>query len=121
VSLDAVHQAIEAGFSDHLQAIRDFVRMPSISADGTGISETAQEVKRFIEEVGGEAEVVRTDGNPVVYGELMLGRPKTLLIYGMYDVMPVEGEQWMVPPFGGEIVTLPDLGGEPAGESEVRD
>lgn len=108
--LEQVHQAIEANFPADLAAIREFVRMPSISADGTGIAETAEEVKGFIEEIGGEAEVVPTDGHPVVYGELMVGRPKTLLIHGMYDVMPVEGEEWIVPPFSGEIVDLPDFG-----------
>lgn len=110
MSLEQVHQYIEENFPAHLEAIREFVRMPSISIDGTGIAETAEEVKRFIEELGGTGEVVPTGGHPVVYGELMLGRPRTLLIHGMYDVMPVEGQEWIVPPFSAEIVDLPDLG-----------
>lgn len=84
--------------------------MSSISADGTGIAETAETVKGFIENVGGRAEVVSTRGHPIVYGELLVGRPKTLLIYGMYDVQPVAGEEWMVPPFDAAIVELPGLG-----------
>jgi acetylornithine deacetylase/succinyl-diaminopimelate desuccinylase-like protein len=110
MSLQNIHRAIEAAFPAHLEAIRDFVRTPSISIDGTGITETAEQVKRFVQDTGGEAKVVPTKGHPVVYGELMLGKPKTLLVYGMYDVMPVEGEEWVVPPFGGEITELPGLG-----------
>jgi len=110
VPIKDIHQAIEARFPDHLEAIREFVRTPSISIDGTGITETAEQVKGFLEEAGAEAEIVPTKGHPVVYGELMTGKPKTLLIYSMYDVMPVEGEEWIVPPFGGEIAELPDVG-----------
>jgi acetylornithine deacetylase/succinyl-diaminopimelate desuccinylase-like protein len=109
-SLDPIHHTIESEFDDHLEAIREFVRMPSISADGTGIAETAQGVKVLIEDVGGQAEVVPTKGHPVVYGELSAGQPKTLIIYGMYDVQPVAGEEWVVPPFKGEILELPGLG-----------
>lgn len=109
-SLENIHQAIEAEFLTHLEAIREFVRTPSISADGTGIAETAERVKGFIENIGGEAEIVSTGGHPIVYGELLLDQPKTLLIYGMYDVQPVAGEEWTVPPFGAEIVELAGLG-----------
>jgi acetylornithine deacetylase/succinyl-diaminopimelate desuccinylase-like protein len=110
MSLERVHEAIESQFPSHLEAIREFLRTPSISADGTGIAETAEQVRGFIQEVGGKGEVVPTAGHPIVHGELMLGKPKTLLIYGMYDVMPVEGEEWIVPPFGAEIVDFPPHG-----------
>ena len=90
-----VHGAIEDRFPDHLEAIRQFVRTPSISHTGEGMHETADQVSGFIRDLGGHSEIVPTEGHPVVYGELMLGMPKTLLIYGMYDVMPVEGEEWM--------------------------
>jgi acetylornithine deacetylase/succinyl-diaminopimelate desuccinylase-like protein len=110
MSISQIHHAIEADFAAHLEAIREFVRQPSISHTGLGILETAEQVKQFIEEVGGHAEVVPTAGHPVVFGDLMLDKPKTLLVYGMYDVMPVEGEEWIAPPFAADIVELPDLG-----------
>ncbi|PYV17816.1 MAG: hypothetical protein DMG07_05105 [Acidobacteria bacterium] len=37
-------------------------------------------------------------------------REKTLLIYGMYDVQPVSGQDWSVPPFAATIRELPGLG-----------
>jgi acetylornithine deacetylase/succinyl-diaminopimelate desuccinylase-like protein len=67
-------------------------------------------VAQTITDLGGQAEVVPTKGWSVVYGELNAGAPRTLLLYGMYDVQPVTGEDWMVPPFGGEVVSLDGLG-----------
>jgi acetylornithine deacetylase/succinyl-diaminopimelate desuccinylase-like protein len=109
-SLNDLHRIIDVEFTTHLDAIREFVRTPSISADGTGIAETAEMVRGLIKGVGGEAQIVPTEGHPIVYGELSAGQPKTLLIYGMYDVQPVEGEDWLVPPFSAEIVNIPNLG-----------
>ena len=107
-----VHQHIDENFQDHLRKVQEYVRQPSISADGTGIKETAEMTKGFIEEMGGSAKVVPTDGWPVVYGELFTDAQKTLLIYGMYDVQPVEEEKgmWVVPPFGGKIVDMKPFG-----------
>lgn len=105
-----VHDQIEKDWAQHLARTQEFVRQPSISGDGTGIKEMAELVVRHLQGLGAQARIIPTDGHPVVYGELDFGAPKTLVIYGMYDVQPVEGETWMVPPFGGEIVNLPKFG-----------
>lgn len=111
-----MHQAtdlmayLDAHQPEHLERVRAFVRQPSISADGTGIGAMAELVAASIWEIGGSASIVPTAGHPVVLGRLEAGVPKTLLFYGMYDVQPVEGEDWMVPPFAGEVVDLPDRG-----------
>jgi acetylornithine deacetylase/succinyl-diaminopimelate desuccinylase-like protein len=110
-ALEQVYQRIEDDSGRHLERTRALVRQPSISADGTGMAETAKMVADLIREAGGEAEVVPTPGYPVVYGELHVGAPQTLLVYGMYDVQPVLGETWDVSdPFGGETLDLPGLG-----------
>lgn len=108
--LQQVYEAIDARFDKHLAAIQDFLRMPSISNEGIGMEETAAYVRKLIADVGGTAEICPTQGYPVVYGEVNAGREKTLLIYGMYDVQPVAGEQWISPPFGAEIVELDEFG-----------
>jgi acetylornithine deacetylase/succinyl-diaminopimelate desuccinylase-like protein len=75
------------------------------------MAEMAELVAAHIREAGGEAEVAPTPGYPVVFGEIKVGAPKTLLVYGMYDVQPVLGETWDVSdPFGGEVLDLPGLG-----------
>jgi len=108
--VDDVFAYLDSHFDAHLERVRAYVRQPSISGDGTGMAETAELVRDSIRRLGGTAEIVPTPGWPVVHGEIHVGAPKTLLLYGMYDVQPVEGEDWMVPPFAGEIVNLPDFG-----------
>jgi acetylornithine deacetylase/succinyl-diaminopimelate desuccinylase-like protein len=111
-SLERIHRQIDEDFDAHLKRVQDFVCQPSISADGTGIKETAELTRGFIEEIGGTSKIVPTDGWPVVYGEVHSEAERTLLIYGMYDVQPVEEEKgmWIVPPFGGKIVDMKPFG-----------
>ena len=106
----ALSLAGDAFEKEGLGRIQRFVRQPSISADGQGINEMSELLVREIEELGGTARTIETSGHPVVYGELDSGAPKTLLLYGMYDVQPVEGESWSVPPFSAEVVDLPGYG-----------
>jgi acetylornithine deacetylase/succinyl-diaminopimelate desuccinylase-like protein len=105
-----VHTVIDEAFEDHLQRTRAFVRQQSISGDGRGIAEMASMVAREVERLGGRAQIVQTPGHPVVLGEVDAGAPRTLLVYGMYDVQPVTGETWSVEPFGGEIIEFGGLG-----------
>jgi acetylornithine deacetylase/succinyl-diaminopimelate desuccinylase-like protein len=47
-------------------------------------------------------------GNPVVYAKCDEGAPHTLLIYWMYDTMPVtQPDVWVAPPFEGRLVEQP--------------
>ncbi len=100
------------GFERDLEDVRSFLRMRSISYTGEGIRETSQAVKRWIEELGGTAELVPVpDGyHPVVFGRVDAGAPRTLLIYGMYDVMPADEPDWVSPPFAAEIREWDGLG-----------
>lgn len=109
-NLDEVFSEIDRSFDKHLELTREFIRQPSISADGTGIQEMAELVASKVKELGGEAEVVPTEGHPVVYGHVDVGAPSTLLVYGMYDVQPVTGEVWRVSPFSGDIVNVEGFG-----------
>jgi acetylornithine deacetylase/succinyl-diaminopimelate desuccinylase-like protein len=101
---------IDEHFPRHLARVQTFVRQPSISGEGVGMREMADLVAGSIRELGGSAEVVATPGWPVVYGELDQGAPRTLLLYGMYDVQPVVGEEWLVPPFEGRVLPFEDRG-----------
>ncbi|MGH2400553.1 MAG: M20/M25/M40 family metallo-hydrolase, partial [bacterium] len=86
---------IDEQFDRHLDRVRTFVRQPSISGEGVGMQEMAELVAASIRELGGKSEIVPTSGWPVVYGEIDAGAPRTLLLYGMYDVQPVAGEDWI--------------------------
>ena len=101
---------IDEHFPRHLARVQAFVRQPSISGEGVGMAEMAELVAGSIRDLGGSAEIVATPGWPVVFGQVDAGAPRTLLLYGMYDVQPVAGEEWLVPPFEGRIVPFEDRG-----------
>jgi len=103
-NLERIYGHIDEHFDRHLDRVRAFVRQPSISGEGVGMQEMAELVAASVRDLGGRSEIVSTAGWPVVYGELDQGAPRTMLLYGMYDVQPVVGEEWIVPPFGGQIV-----------------
>jgi acetylornithine deacetylase/succinyl-diaminopimelate desuccinylase-like protein len=85
--------------------LESFVRIPSVSAlprHAGDVTRCAGWLAAHLRRIGlDHVEVISTPGHPIVYGEWRhaAGRP-TLLIYGHYDVQPVDpiGE-WRFPPF----------------------
>ena len=92
----------------HLQQLTTLLSIPSISAKTEHNGDTAacaDFVADALRTAGINAEVIPTAGHPVVYGE-WLGAPgaPTVLIYGHYDVQPVEPlNEWRNPPFSPTI------------------
>jgi acetylornithine deacetylase/succinyl-diaminopimelate desuccinylase-like protein len=82
----------------------DFLRFRSISADpeyGGEMRACADWVAKYLEESGLQVEQWETPGYPVVAGKWMgaEGKP-TLLLYGHYDVQPVDPlDEWESDPF----------------------
>ena len=109
--LAAVFDHIDRNVEEHTVRLQEFIRQPSISAENYGIRECAELLRGYLAELGcSPAELVETDGHPVVYGELWVGAPRTLVIYLMYDTQPVSGERWSAPPLEGRIVELAPFG-----------
>jgi acetylornithine deacetylase/succinyl-diaminopimelate desuccinylase-like protein len=108
---DRIAGLVDDRFDGYLQRIRDYCRMPSVSATGEGVLEVAHATADMVREAGGRVDTVETPGNPVLLVEFPgpAGSP-TVLRYGMYDVQPAEEPDWSAPPFGAEIVDLPDVG-----------
>ncbi len=109
-SIEKIHTLIETEFPAHLETCRSFLRQKSVSTTGEGIPETAELIKSFIEDIGGKATFWGNPKFPIVYGRLGTDYPKTLIVYGMYDVQPAEETNWISPPFAAEIHELPGLG-----------
>ena len=65
------------------------------------LQECAELLESMMIELGMTTRIMKTNGHPVVYGEMMKDENFfTLLIYGHYDVMPPEPlEEWLSPPF----------------------
>ena len=95
---------IEKNLDANLAELSTYVAQPSISAQNIGLKECAELVKNMLEKRGFLAEVMKTEGAPVVFAERKGKSDKTLLIYNHYDVQPPEPlELWDSPPFKPEI------------------
>lgn len=92
-----------------LNELFEVLRIPSISSSSEhkpDMYRCAEKLKSLLLEAGAErAEVYETTGHPVVYGEKIVDPSwKTILIYGHYDVQPVDPiELWHSAPFEPEI------------------
>ena len=105
--LDQIYDHIDQHFDEHLAATQRYLRQPSISSQGLGIQECAEMTAGMLRDLGAEARLAPLEGgHPVVYGHLASrSSDRTLLIYGMYDVQPVEPlEAWESPPFEANVV-----------------
>jgi acetylornithine deacetylase/succinyl-diaminopimelate desuccinylase-like protein len=76
-----------------LNELLDMLRIPSVSANSEhkeDMKKCAEMVKtRLLEAGAAKAEVLPTDGHPVVYAEKIIDPSKpTVLVYGHYDVQP---------------------------------
>ncbi|GAC1356197.1 MAG: M20/M25/M40 family metallo-hydrolase [Herpetosiphon sp.] len=91
---------IEAHRDHYLADLQQFLRQPSIAAQGIGIAEMAGKVHERLERIGAKVQVFpMAGGAPVVYGSIGSGS-RTLLVYDHYDVQPPEPlDGWTTPPF----------------------
>ena len=107
--MDQLKQYIEENKQRFLDELFELIRVPSISAipeNKPDMIKTAGLLKDALLKAGAdEARVMETNGQPVVYGSKHVGEGlPTVLIYGHYDVQPVEPlELWESEPFEPEI------------------
>ncbi|MEZ5147088.1 MAG: dipeptidase [Bacteroidales bacterium] len=100
---------IEENKDRFLEELFGLIRIPSISSQSEhkpDMLRAAEYWKETILKAGADkAEIMPTDGNPVVYGEKIIDPSKpTVLVYAHYDVMPVDPiDLWDSPPFEPEI------------------
>ncbi len=102
---------IEAGIDQYIDSVRQdyeaylksFVDIPSVSADPTyknDIEKMAQAALALLKKCGAKAEIIKTEGNPVVYGCFEhWSKSPTLTIYNHLDVQPADPSEWQNPPF----------------------
>ncbi len=103
--MDKVKLYVDQNKDRFISELFELLRIPSISA----VSEHKPDMQRCAEwlaaalvKAGADrADVMPTDGNPVVYAEKIVDpKAKTVLVYGHYDVMPVDPrEEWRTEPF----------------------
>jgi acetylornithine deacetylase/succinyl-diaminopimelate desuccinylase-like protein len=92
----------------YLDELKAWVAIPSISADPDHRGDVRRCCERLVQrmsEIGLDAQVLETGGNPLAYGQWLRapGKP-TIVLYGHYDVQPVDPvELWHSPPFEATV------------------
>ncbi len=121
--LQKVYSYIDDHIDEHVENLQKWIQQPSVSNSGEGIPETAELVKGYFDKLGCQESKVYDvglaewgqPGNPVVYAHCDEGAPKTLLVYWMYDTMPVtQPDLWVAPPFEARIVDGKTAGLDPS-------
>lgn len=88
-----------------LSELFELLSIPSISSDSSKqaeINQAAEYLKQKFDDAGvDKAEICETAGNPIVYAEKIIDPSlPTILVYGHYDVQPVDPiDLWETPPF----------------------
>ncbi|RJT07869.1 M20/M25/M40 family metallo-hydrolase [Halococcus sp. IIIV-5B] len=108
----AVDERIDADFETSLDDLFELLAQPSISATDEGVAECTALVENACREYGfDDVKTVETPGQPSVIAHARAEDPDavpTVLLYGHYDVQPVEADLWETPPFEPTIREGPD-------------
>ncbi|MDE7070045.1 MAG: dipeptidase [Alistipes sp.] len=100
---------IENNKERFLSELFELLRIPSVSAQSEhkpDMKTCAEWLAAALVKAGADhAEVMPTEGNPVVFAERIIDpNAKTVMVYGHYDVMPVDPvDEWHTSPFEPEI------------------
>ncbi|MCP5064906.1 MAG: dipeptidase [Ignavibacteriae bacterium] len=103
--MNEVISYIEKNNKNYIEELKDYLRIESISTakeHKSDMQTCAKYVSGKLKDAGMKnIKIIKTKGHPLVYGEWMKapGKP-TVLIYGHYDVQPVDPlELWKTKPF----------------------
>ena len=106
---DKLSAYVDSRKQEYLNELSGLIRIESISADPSKKGEMvrcAETVSGLMRSVGIEnVALFETDGNPLVYGDYNHAKGKpTVLVYGHYDVQPVDPlSEWKTPPFEATV------------------
>lgn len=110
-SFRRIDDYIDAHLEEHVEKIREIMRIPSVAAENPeGVRKCAEYLLGEFRSLGcAETELFETRGQPVVFGHLDVGADNTLIVYMMYDVKQVSGENWTLikDPFDPQVVEMP--------------
>lgn len=105
--LSAAYRYVDDNADSMVADLQRVIRQPSISSANIGVRDCAEILVEMMGSVGISAQVMDTNGLPVVYGHIESDRPgaPTLVIYNHYDVQPADPESdWESPPFEARLV-----------------
>jgi acetylornithine deacetylase/succinyl-diaminopimelate desuccinylase-like protein len=118
---EAVEATVKAQHAETVQALRDWVALPTIAAEKKGTPQGAEYMRKLALDAGfQQAKIIPTDGVPAVFATLDAGAKTTVGIYFMYDVKQFDPAEWSVPPLEGRIVERPGEGKAIVGRGVVN-
>lgn len=100
-----VQEYIESNRGKFKEELFELLRIPSISTDSSHKADVHNAAEFLVDQLESldldRVELFKTEGNPIVFGELITDPSKpTVLVYGHYDVQPPDPEElWDTPPF----------------------
>lgn len=99
--MEEVYKYIDSQKNEYINELFSFLRIPSVSLDSQAVKKCADFLVKIMERAGIKTRIYKTDGNPIVYGELGNRENNfTVLIYDHYDVQPADNsELWDNDPF----------------------
>jgi acetylornithine deacetylase/succinyl-diaminopimelate desuccinylase-like protein len=103
------HQPVVVG------ELLELLAIPNVAADRENIRRNAEHLRAMLARRGFAAELLETNGNPLVFGDLKVpGASRTILFYSHYDGQPVAPRAWkQADPFKPVVRTgRMDRGGE---------
>ncbi|HSV87292.1 MAG TPA: dipeptidase [Bacteroidales bacterium] len=107
--MEDLKKFVEQNKERFLAELFELLRIPSVSskeAHKDDMYRAAEWIsQRLVADGADRAEVYKTEGHPVVYGEKIVNPSlPTVMVYGHYDVQPAEPlELWNTPPFEPDV------------------
>src|SRR6266540_1664386 len=119
--LQPVHAEVERRHGEAVTRLQEWIRQPTIAAEGRGIAEGCDLQMRLLREAGfGKVERVPTGGHPGVFATFDAGARRAVGVYFMYDVKQVDPREWSSPPWEARLVDVPGLGKAVMGRGAVN-
>ncbi len=101
MNIKDVHNLIDNSKAENIDSLKNLVKIPSLNNNSQGIQRCVKFLTDLMGEAGISTTVYETNGNPIIYGELLVDKKQpSLLFYGHYDVQPTGAlKLWETPPF----------------------
>ncbi|HVO50693.1 MAG TPA: M20/M25/M40 family metallo-hydrolase [Thermoanaerobaculia bacterium] len=117
-----VYAEIEKRHGEAVARLQDWVRNPTIAAEGRGVETGVAQMISLVKDAGFQTAVRMPTANvPGVFATYDAGAPRTVGLYFMYDVKQADPAEWtLAPPFEARIVGKAGFGKVLVGRGAVN-
>lgn len=95
---------IQKNRDEFIKDLQGLVQIPSVASENPeGVQKGAEWLEAFFNRIGIKPIIERDANQPVFLAEVPGETPYSILVYGHYDVVPANPDEWHYPPFAGVI------------------